>query len=88
MPLRALSSAPRDKPAVRGFRSAMPPREALILLAVLNHPWLLDHHVEEFAELEFRHPDADRLRRAILDARRPRAARCRIARATPWRRAS
>ena len=46
----------------------MPPREALILLAVINHPWLLDTHAEEFAELEFRHPDADRLRAAILDA--------------------
>jgi DNA primase len=40
----------------------------LILLAVLNHSWLLDTHAEEFAELEFLHRDADRLRRAILDA--------------------
>ena len=53
---------------VRGSRSALPPREALILLAVLNHPWLLDSHAEELAELEFLHPDADQLRRAILDA--------------------
>ena len=28
-------------PIVRGFRTALPPREALILLAVVNHPWLL-----------------------------------------------
>ena len=53
---------------VRGFRSAMPAREALILLAVINHPWLLETRDEEFAELEFRHSDADLLRRAILDA--------------------
>ena len=53
---------------VRGHRSSMPPREALILLAVVNHPWLLETHTEEFAELEFLHPDADQLRRAILDA--------------------
>ena len=46
----------------RGFRSAMPPREALILQAVLNHPWLLHDHLEEFAELEFRHPDAEQLK--------------------------
>jgi DNA primase len=39
-----------------------------MLLAALNHPWLLDHHAEELAELELRHPDADRLRRAVLDA--------------------
>ncbi len=54
-------------PIVRGFRTGLPPREALILLAVINHPWLLEAHAEELAELELRHPDADRLRRAMLD---------------------
>jgi DNA primase len=39
----------------------------LILLAVINYPPLLHGHAEEFAELEFQHGDADRLRRAILD---------------------
>jgi DNA primase len=34
---------------------------------VVNHPWLLASHAEELAELEFRHPDAGTLRRAILD---------------------
>jgi DNA primase len=53
---------------VRGFRSAPPPREALILMAVINHAWLLESHLEEFAELEFLNADADRLRRAILEA--------------------
>ncbi len=55
-------------PIVRGFRSSMPPREALILLAVINHPWLLEQHAEEFAEIEFLNPDAENLRRAILAA--------------------
>jgi DNA primase len=55
-------------PIVRGFRSALPPREALILMAVVNHPWLLEHHAEEFAALEFLNPDADHLRRAVLEA--------------------
>jgi DNA primase len=55
-------------PIVRGMRSALPPREALILLALVNHPWLLDTHAEELADLEFRHADGDRLRAAILDA--------------------
>jgi DNA primase len=55
-------------PIVRGFRSALPPREALILVAAINHPWLLEHHAEEFAALEFLNPDADQLRRAILEA--------------------
>jgi len=53
---------------VRGSRSAVPAREALILKALMNHPWLMDNHAEELAELEFRHPYADRLRCAILDA--------------------
>ena len=55
-------------PIVRGHRSAVPPREALILITVVNHPWLLENHAEEFAELEFLNPDADLLRRAILEA--------------------
>ncbi|MFL4970615.1 MAG: DNA primase [Xanthobacteraceae bacterium] len=66
--LRAMSARLGVSPLVRGFRSALPPREALILLTVTNHPWLMERHAEELAELEFRHPDADRLRRAILDA--------------------
>ena len=55
-------------PLVRGMRSALPAREALILLALVNHPWLLDTHAEELVALEFRHADGDRLRAAILDA--------------------
>ena len=55
-------------PVVRGFHTRLPPREALILVATLNHPWLLDQHAEDLAGIEFRHPDADRMRRAILDA--------------------
>ncbi|HEU5276100.1 MAG TPA: DNA primase [Xanthobacteraceae bacterium] len=53
---------------VRGSRSALPAREALILLALVNHPWLLDTHAEEVAALEFLNPDADMLRRVILDS--------------------
>jgi DNA primase len=52
----------------RGVRTVLPTREALILLAVVNNPWLLETHAEDLAALEFRHPDGDRLRRAILDA--------------------
>ena len=53
---------------MRGGRSALPSREALILLAAINHPWLLESHAEDLADLEFRNPDGDRLRRAILEA--------------------
>jgi DNA primase len=66
--LGPLSPRLSTSPLVRGSRSALPPREALILLAVLNHPWLIEAHAEEIAELEFLHPGADRLRKAILEA--------------------
>ena len=45
----------------------VPRREALILLAALNHPWLLHDHLEELASLEFRHADAERLKAALID---------------------
>jgi DNA primase len=67
-PLVPLSPRLQASTLVRGFRSAVPPREALILLAVLHHPWLLETHAEEFAEIEFIHAEADLLRRAILEA--------------------
>jgi len=53
---------------VRGGRLSMPAREALILVAVINHPWLLEHHSEEFSELEFHNPDTDHLRKVVMDA--------------------
>jgi DNA primase len=54
-------------PIVRGSRSAVPAREALLLMAVVNHPWLLENHAEELSDLEFLSGDADRLRRAVLE---------------------
>jgi DNA primase len=63
-----LSPRLSSSPLVRGSRSALPAREALILLAILNHPWLIEAHAEEISELEFMHPGADLLRRAILEA--------------------
>lgn len=66
-PFAPLSPRLGQSPLIRGYKSAMPPREALILSAVIEHPWLLETHLEEFAELELAHPDADRLRRGILE---------------------
>ncbi|HMN51785.1 MAG TPA: DNA primase, partial [Xanthobacteraceae bacterium] len=48
----ARSSRLAESAILRGHHAAVPPREALILLAVLGHPWLLADHAEEFAELE------------------------------------
>ncbi len=67
-PLGQSSAGLTSSSIVRGYRSSFPPREALILLAVLNHPWLLENHSEDLANLEFMNPDADKLRSAILEA--------------------
>jgi DNA primase len=54
-------------PIHRGHRTAIPRREALILQSVLNHPWLLHDHLEELAEIEFRHGEAQKLKEAMVD---------------------
>jgi DNA primase len=54
-------------PVHRGHRAAIPRREALILQAVINHPWLLHEHLEELAEVEFRHADATRVKGELID---------------------
>ena len=58
----------RNSALVRGLGAGLPRNEALLLFAVLNHGWLLDSHAEELAELPFANREADRLRRALLDA--------------------
>jgi DNA primase len=52
---------------MRGPRTSIPRREALILLTVLNHPWLLHDHLEELSSIDFRHPDAEKLKGAVID---------------------
>jgi len=54
-------------PLHRGHRAAIPRREALILQAALNHPWLLHDHLEELAAAEFRHGDSQKLKSALVD---------------------
>ena len=53
---------------MRGQRSALSRREALILQSLINHPWLLHDHLEEVAALELAHPEANRLRARIISA--------------------
>jgi len=52
---------------LRGHRAAMPRREALILQAAINHPWLLDEHLEALESIEFRHPDLEKVKAALID---------------------
>src|SRR6202048_1630633 len=55
-------------PIMRGQRSALSRREALILQSLINHPWLLHDHLEEVAVLELAHPEGQRLRAGIIAA--------------------
>ena len=65
--------APRA-PSVQGRSNELaqqapsaPPREALLMLTLVNHPWLLDEHCEEVAALHLTAPPLMRLRDALLD---------------------
>ena len=53
---------------MRGQRSAVSRREALILQSLINHPWLLHDRLEEVAALELAHPEMHRLRAGIIAA--------------------
>ena len=66
--LRGGKSPVGREPAASRSSRAIPRREALILQAALNHPWLLHDRLEEFAEAEFRHADTRRLKAALIDA--------------------
>jgi DNA primase len=66
-PYVVVSQQLAGSPVHRGSRVTVPLREALILQAALNHPWLLHDHLEELSHLEFRHADAERLKSALID---------------------
>jgi len=66
-PYVAASAQLAAGPLHRGHRTAIPRREALILQAALNHPWLLHDHLEELAAAEFRHADTQKLKGALID---------------------
>ena len=48
-PYVVVSQQMASSPVHRGGRTAVPLREALILQAALNHPWLLHDHLEELS---------------------------------------
>ena len=56
----------RQSAMVRGPKKGMSSREALVLEAVINHPWLLDDYSEEFAELSFEQSELSAFRDVIL----------------------
>ena len=67
-PYQAASPQLANSPIMRGQRSAMSRREALILQSLINHPWLLHDHLEEVAALELAHPEAHKVRAGIIAA--------------------
>ncbi|MDE5441357.1 DNA primase [Bradyrhizobium sp. CSA207] len=67
-PYQAASPQLAASPIMKGQRSAISRREALILQILINHPWLLHEHLEEVAALELAHPEAHKLRAAIIAA--------------------
>jgi DNA primase len=67
-PYQAASPQLAASPIMRGQRSVISRREALILVCLVNHPWLLHDHLEEVAALELAHPEAIKLRAAIMAA--------------------
>lgn len=66
-PYVAASPDLATSPLHRGHLASVPRREALILQAVLNHPWLLHDHLEDLSSLEFRHADTRTLKSAVID---------------------
>jgi DNA primase len=67
-PYQASSPQLALSPIMRGQRSALSRREALILQSLINHPWLLHDHLEEVAALELANPEGHKLRAAIIAA--------------------
>jgi DNA primase len=66
-PYTVVSQQLSASPMMRGPRTSIPRREALILQTVLNHPWLLHDHLEELSSIAFRHADAEKLKGALID---------------------
>jgi DNA primase len=66
-PYVAASPQLASSPVHRGHRAAIPRREALILQAVINYPWLLHDHLEELAGVELRHSEAAKVKAAVID---------------------
>jgi DNA primase len=67
-PYQVASPQLAASPLLRGQRSAISRREALILQSLIHHPWLLHDHLEKVAALELAHPEAHKLRAGIIAA--------------------
>ena len=57
----------KDTGIFKGQMAATIKRERLLILTVLNHPWLLKNHHEAFATTDFESAELDKLRCEIID---------------------
>jgi DNA primase len=64
----SLTESPLVRTTSSGGADALPRLEILLLLTLINHPWLLDEYIEEAAALHFRSPVIEKLRDGILAA--------------------
>ena len=72
--ISSASDSLKQSSLVRGAALALNAREVLLLLTILNHPWLLDRYSEEIAELQLVAPPLAELRKAIIGVHAERAA--------------
>jgi len=64
--MRARSGSLLASKIVQAATLSSSPREALLICAIIRHPWLLDEFLEEIAGLYFTDPDCKRLRDQML----------------------
>jgi len=62
-----LAAAAMRSNELAGRSLPLPAREALLIRTLLNHPWLLEAHCEDVAELALSAPPLARLRDALLE---------------------
>lgn len=62
------SSSLRNSALAMGNTVTVPQREALLMRAAVNHPWLIEEQSEAFAELALTAPMLIKLREALLSA--------------------
>jgi DNA primase catalytic core len=60
------SDSLRSSSMVGGGQRAIPHREALMLQVLMTHPWLIDDHAEEIAQITFSLPSLTQVRDALL----------------------
>jgi len=56
----------KETSVFKGGKNISLKREKLLILTVLNHPWMLKKHHEEFATYDFESEELDKLRREII----------------------